>query len=319
MRREKRKHNDHEPPNNLPRIAHLVEARSCQSLTCRVRDSWETKVVHLKTIFRSKHAEDYTILPNALIRDSGLSFRSRGVLAMCLSSREDWVVTNQWLRDQGTEGREAVAASLKELEATGYARFERVNGDKGVFVSQVWTFYDTPLPMDKRTRVGEPTVIRQAVARDSTVIRQAVGTALPWDGKPAAKKNCIKSKKNKKEEELYADAPVFELGIDDSKPPKAAKSKTSALSSIPESEVVTECLRQGLTKQDGEWLFAKWTANDWTSNGRKIKKWKLTITCWIKFGTIFPSQRAKAEAERREADAQKRKEEREERKPVFYN
>lgn len=105
-----------------------------------------------KFIFRAIHTADFTILPNALLRNSALSFKARGIAAMLLSNREDWNVYASWIEGQGTEGREAVASGMRELEAAGYLVFlEGERGEGGRFTSGTWLVYDTPVQVSERT------------------------------------------------------------------------------------------------------------------------------------------------------------------------
>ncbi len=118
----------------------------------------------MKTIYRTKHTVHFTTLPNSLLRDKKLSFRARGVLAMVLSNAEEWEVTQVWLRDQGPEGKQAVAASLRELEVEGYAVFAQERNKAGVFVRSVWTFHDAPVEQAQRTNATTPKGQRKPVA-----------------------------------------------------------------------------------------------------------------------------------------------------------
>ena len=65
-------------------------------------------------------ADNFTIVPNAWARDPNLSRRAVGMLVELLSHREGWDITVESLWRGGTEGRAAVTATLKELEAAGY-------------------------------------------------------------------------------------------------------------------------------------------------------------------------------------------------------
>lgn len=118
--------------------------------TTKVGASFLNKVVTsettMKTIFRTQRLTgNFTILPNSTLRDKRLSFRARGVLAMILSNTEDWEVTKAWLQSQGTEGREAIDVSMKELQAAGYATFQtHERTERGAFKVGVWTFTDVP-------------------------------------------------------------------------------------------------------------------------------------------------------------------------------
>jgi hypothetical protein len=57
-------------------------------------------------------------------------------------------------------------------------------------------------------------------------------------------------------------------------------------------EVVAYAVQIGLTKSDGEYMFAKWDENDWTKNEgkEKIKDWRKTLVTW-KAGGFMPSQK----------------------------
>jgi hypothetical protein len=86
-----------------------------------------------KTIFRVNRKSHFTTIPNTTVRDKTLSFRARGILALLLSNTEDWVVHKSWIVEQGTEGKEAIAAALRELESRGYATYAELR-EKGQFV-----------------------------------------------------------------------------------------------------------------------------------------------------------------------------------------
>ena len=97
----------------------------------------------------------FTVIDNATLRDTRLSWRARGLLAYILSLPDDWTVTSSHLESQGTEGREAIRASLRELEAAGYMtryRYARPNGTFG------WEtiVYDHPFRRPVQEPVDEP-------------------------------------------------------------------------------------------------------------------------------------------------------------------
>lgn len=138
----------------------------------------------MKTIFRTKLTRDFTVLPNELLRDRTLSFKARGIIAMVLSNKDEWVVHHTWLQEQGSEGREAVAGGMHELERAGYAVFAEQRGEDGKIAAGVWTFYDVPLPEDDRSsrtgKGGNPSGAKPCAGFPYD------GDAL--DGKAAAKK-----------------------------------------------------------------------------------------------------------------------------------
>lgn len=104
-----------------------------------------------KTIHRTKLTGDFTVLPNALLRNTSLSFKARGILAMMLSNVDGWETHTGWIEKQGTEGREAVRSGMQELEAAGYCRYDSVRGPDGIIESNQWTWYDVPISIGHRT------------------------------------------------------------------------------------------------------------------------------------------------------------------------
>jgi hypothetical protein len=55
-------------------------------------------------------------------------------------------------------------------------------------------------------------------------------------------------------------------------------------------EIVAFCVEQGLTENDGVYLFHHWEENHWTRNNKPLKKWKQAVLAW-KAGGFLPSQR----------------------------
>ena len=66
--------------------------------------------------------QSFAIVPNDAARDKTLSFRSRGILTLLLSHDDGFNITADGVAKEGVEGRDAVRASFKELEAAGYIR-----------------------------------------------------------------------------------------------------------------------------------------------------------------------------------------------------
>jgi hypothetical protein len=126
-------------------------------------------------IFKSNCTKDFTVLPNAMLRDKTLSFKARGLLAMVLSNTGSWEVTKTWLEEQGTEGRDAMNSALKELMAKRYVTLHKERDAENRFARCVWEFYDTPQEPESHNTgsraVGNPSV------------------GNPDDGEPATKKN----------------------------------------------------------------------------------------------------------------------------------
>jgi hypothetical protein len=102
-------------------------------------------------IHRSHPDENFTILPNATLRDCRLSYTARGVLIELLSHLDGWETNADALwrlaqRERGGktgEGRRAIRAAFAELEECGYMVRRRSQKEKGRFVTEI-DLYDTP-------------------------------------------------------------------------------------------------------------------------------------------------------------------------------
>jgi hypothetical protein len=94
------------------------------------------------TIIRAPRPEiGYAIIRNETIRDQVLSYRARGLLSYLLSMPDDWVTSTERLQGACTEGRDAIRAAIKELEAAGYMVLEKTQDARGRWSSR-WTVYD---------------------------------------------------------------------------------------------------------------------------------------------------------------------------------
>lgn len=71
---------------------------------------------------------NFTVIDNAVLTNSHLSFRARGILAMLLTLPEDWVVRKGWLYTQSAgEGRQAIDSAWKELTVHHHVQLRRLN------------------------------------------------------------------------------------------------------------------------------------------------------------------------------------------------
>lgn len=101
---------------------------------------WE----HRNAILRHRVDRDFTVLPNAVIRDKRLGFKAFGLLVFLLHLPPDFKVSVAWLSQQRRTGRHAVRAAIGELEGFGYMGVELVRDGKGKFVGWIWWVTDRP-------------------------------------------------------------------------------------------------------------------------------------------------------------------------------
>ena len=96
-------------------------------------------------IFRKVRSEKYTVVPNALIRDTRLSWEARGLLQYLLSRKASWTVRKTDLERQSEANDFVVSRILKELEEGRYIYREKIQNDKGQFEWVTYVF-DEPIP-----------------------------------------------------------------------------------------------------------------------------------------------------------------------------
>lgn len=106
-----------------------------------------------KTIHRKHLSDNFVTLPNALVQDKTLSFRATGILVMMLSMPQDWLTHQKWIESQRSEGREAVRASVRELEAAGYLTRNLASKDNRL-LGYEWHWHAVPVAVGQRTSLS---------------------------------------------------------------------------------------------------------------------------------------------------------------------
>jgi hypothetical protein len=93
-------------------------------------------------IIKSKHASNYTVIPNEIFK-SGLRLDSIGVLAYLLSLPHDWVIYKSDINNTFKIGKEKMRAIFKDLEEKGYLISVMKHGEDGR-ISYEHVVYDKP-------------------------------------------------------------------------------------------------------------------------------------------------------------------------------
>lgn len=91
-------------------------------------------------LHRSAHQRFFTTLANDVLRDNRLSFCARGILAHLLSQPDGKRDDIRTLADRTPEGRERVAAAMRELERFGYLRRTKKRTPEGRIYTEVDVF-----------------------------------------------------------------------------------------------------------------------------------------------------------------------------------
>lgn len=109
-------------------------------------------------IYKSKHASNYTVLPNEVFK-SKLSIDAIGLLAYFLSLPSDWVIYKTTLHEQLNISREKLSKMFNELKDAGYLiSVEKREGGK---ISYEHIVYDKPYN-------GEPLTEKPYTVKPST-------------------------------------------------------------------------------------------------------------------------------------------------------
>lgn len=93
----------------------------------------------------------YAQIANSALRDSTLSFRARGILALVLSNSGEWKASRDWVESQSpSEGREAIQRALNELTNAGYRIVHKEQDGAGKWSSWVqWSHQPTDRKTDR--------------------------------------------------------------------------------------------------------------------------------------------------------------------------
>jgi hypothetical protein len=127
----------------------------------------------------------FTLFDNETLRDTRISFLALGVLCSVLSRPDNWTTGIKALAKERREGRAAISAALADLEEIGYLRRERVQGDGGLWSTEV-VFYDRPQvgPSPEDPSPGEPKPGNTGPGENLEFPQVAPSPAKPGLGEP---------------------------------------------------------------------------------------------------------------------------------------
>jgi hypothetical protein len=128
-------------------------------------------------IHRSRHAQEYVVVPNSIARNATLSFLARGLLVMLLSLPPDWHVTTDALAEDNPDSRTGIRAAMRELREAGYVQLLAERGKDGRTRRQLEVF-DTPQPSAGTPRLVPPAQTRVPAGRTKRRIPTVGETAV---------------------------------------------------------------------------------------------------------------------------------------------
>lgn len=97
-------------------------------------------------VFRIEKTKDYTVMSNHHLRNTSLSLKAKGLLSLMLSLPEEWDYTTRGLACICKDGVDSISAGIRELEAQGYLRRERIRNANGQLGSIEYTILEQPVP-----------------------------------------------------------------------------------------------------------------------------------------------------------------------------
>jgi hypothetical protein len=102
-------------------------------------------------VIRVKKENNFTIIPNSLLKDKRLSLKAKGLLCQLLSFPESWDYSISGLSQVTGEGKTSIRSALDCLDKAGYVERKFIREESGKFLKQEWTIYemsklDTNLP-----------------------------------------------------------------------------------------------------------------------------------------------------------------------------
>jgi hypothetical protein len=128
-------------------------------------------------IHRNRHAQEYVVVPNAIARNTQLSFLARGLLVMLLSLPPDWHVTTDMLAEDNPDSRTGIREAMRELRAAGYVQLLGERGKDGRTRRHL-EVYDIPQPNAGTPRLVPPAQTRIPAGRTKRRIPTVGETAV---------------------------------------------------------------------------------------------------------------------------------------------
>jgi len=211
----------------------------------------------MKTIHKSKPLKDFSILPNSIAQNNGLTLEARGMLAYLLSLPDDWVIRVEPLKKTIGIGNVVIRRIFKELAEAGHMKLVTLPSDKGSFFQgKRWNVYSDPL---ERRECGFRTV-----GTHDTDIQRKIET----------KKEELKELTRTSRSAPKELTPTLRVG-----PPLSLESEQSK---PPISDVIKESARLFAAPAAAARFFAINERNGWRIKDRPIRNWKIALAAFLK-------------------------------------
>ena len=108
-------------------------------------------------ILRKTNKEQYTTIPQGILRDERLALKDIGLLVCMLGLPDNWKFSENGLEAIfKNDGQASIRTGLKRLEDAGYLQRKRERGADGRLSAVAWYLYDTP--QCEKPRLENPSV-----------------------------------------------------------------------------------------------------------------------------------------------------------------
>ena len=114
---------------------------------------------------------NFTVMSNVHLQDTRLSLKAVGLLSKLLSLKDDWEYSVEGLTRICKEGKDAITAALKELEACGYLTRRQTHDAGGKLSGMEYLIYEKPqgeFTVDGKPANGEPLTDYPSTEKPST-------------------------------------------------------------------------------------------------------------------------------------------------------
>lgn len=252
--------------------------------------------------------DNFTVVPNSWARDERLTRKARGLLVELLSHREGWEASIHSLARMGLEGRDAIRASVQELERYGYLERQQSFDAGGRFTRGTYILRDPATAVGKSAQHSELPGVSAGGTVDGFPGNGSPSSAFPSSANPTDKKTNSKKTKTLGASE---DAPAARNDYPDDfetfwtnypnrgrhpNPKKAAFSKWKTAIKTTDPQVLITAIKayasselpddRQMIPQASTWLHQeRWTEQDTTDPGEWLRD------CWRTGDTGAVTQR----------------------------
>ena len=207
-------------------------------------------------ILRHNHEQEFTILPNSLIRNPELSLRDMGLLCYILSLPPDWEFSIRGLDAViRRNGISSVRAGIMELEKHGYVIRTQKRGDSGKFQCSNWTVTDLPFQQLQDVLTPEEEPLSEKPLSEKPMTEKPI-SEKPTSVNRTQTKN-ISNKVNTNKEKREQKAPA-----------------------IPVLQDIKAYIQENGLSVDAEQFYDYYTARGWMLSGTQIVDWTALLRNW---------------------------------------